>query len=368
MMPVYLALSGYSPLLVGACLAATVAGSAFSNLLMVKYKVRVGNHRFLLLFSFLMFLSGLLLFSTSSFLVVVIACFVGNISTTGSEAGPFQSVEVTILPSLVSKERQNRTFGVYNMIGYGASSVGAFAASAPSYFQNSLYVFRSLFLLYALVGILLVLLYMGLQSLKESQSKAESSNPSEISQQAKSDVTKLSALFSVDSFGGGFVSQSLLAYWFYLTYNVSLGDLGIIFFVVNVITALSTLASMFLADRIGNLRTMVSTHLISSVFLVLIPFAGSLTGALSLLFARQSLSQMDVPTRQAFMAGIFNEQERLHAYATTNTSRALSTLPGSPASGALLGVGLVSVPLLIAGFSKIAYDGLIYSMYRKRTR
>jgi len=263
--PVYLALLGYPPLLVGTVLAAMVTGSAFSNLLMVKYEIRVGTRRFLLIFSFLIFVSGLLFFLTSSFLVVIVASFIGNISTTGAEAGPFQSVESAILPSLVSDEKQNRSFGVYNMVGYGASSIGAFAARVPSYFQNSLTVFRSLYLVYAFAGIVLLVLYLGLRGLDASRSEEEGIRTSELSQHAKKDVAKLSVLFSIDSFGGGFVSQSLLVYWFYLTYNVSLGDLGIIFLVVNVITAVSTLAAGFLADRFGNLRTMVSTHLLSLI-------------------------------------------------------------------------------------------------------
>ena len=113
---------------------------------------------------------------------------------------------------------------------------------------------------------------------------------------------------------------------------------------------------------------MVYTHLASNVFLILIPLAGSLPGSLLFLFARQSVSQMDVPTRQAFMASIFSDQERVSAYAITNTVRSVGNIFGSPASGVLLGIGLASVPLLISGFSKILYDGLVFSLYRKRAR
>jgi predicted MFS family arabinose efflux permease len=294
---------------------------------------------------------------------------VGNASTTGTEAGPFQSIEVAALPNMVSAERQNRNFGIYNMIGYGASSVGAFAASAPSYFQNSLFAFRVLFLLYGVVGLLLFLLYRRLQGLEAHRSdEGERGADARLPTQAKKEITKLSALFSIDAFGGGFVSQSLLSYWFYLVFNVSLNDLGIIFLVVNIITAVSTLGATYLADKIGNLRTMVYTHLLSNLFLVLIPLVGSLTGALVFLFARQSVSQMDVPTRQAFMTGIFSDQDRVAAFGTTNISRIVSSVPGSPLSGALLGMGMAGAPLLIAGLSKILYDGLIFTSYRKRAR
>ena len=365
--PVYLAALGNAPLLVGLGIAVMIAGSALSNTILVWFGDRIGRRRFLILLSLAMLLSGVLLFSTGAYPIVLLALFIGNASTTGTEAGPFQSIEAGVLPDLASGGKMNRSFGVYNMIGYGASSVGALVASVPSYFQNGLLAFRSLYLLYGLVGLLLVILYRRLDGLDASPPAGESGS-NEISPGAGREIRKLSALFSIDAFGGGLVSQSLLVYWFYLVYGVSLGGLGVIFLIVNVITAASTLGASFLADRIGNLRTMVYTHLLSNVFLVLIPLAGSLTGALLFLFARQSVSQMDVPTRQAFMAGMFNDKERVSAFATTNTSRIISNVPGSPISGMLLGAGLTSAPLLIAGLSKILYDGLIFAMYKKRAR
>src|SRR5207249_4366176 len=146
----------------------------------------------------------------------------------GTEAGPFQSIEAGILPNRVSDKRRNRAFGVYNLIGYSASSIGAFAASAPSYFQNSLVVFRSLYLLYGLVGILLLLIYRRLGNIESTGAESKRLGVGEIPPAAKREIWKLSSLFSIDAFGGGFVSQSLLSYWFYLVYGVSLQDLGII--------------------------------------------------------------------------------------------------------------------------------------------
>jgi predicted MFS family arabinose efflux permease len=366
--PVYLAALGYSTLSVYVGIGAMIAGSAVSNIILVKYENRLGRKRFLMSFSLLMVVSGVLLFSTTSYVVILLALFIGNVSTTGTEAGPFQSVEVGVLPRFLSPDKQNRGFGVYNLIGYGASSVGAFAASAPSYFQNSLSVFRSLYLLYGLVGVLLLILYRNLHGLEPVEITSADTTSKVRSSAAKKEIGILSALFSIDAFGGGFVSQSLLVAWFYLVYSVSLGDLGIIFLVVNIIAAVSTLGASYLADRIGNLRTMVYTHLVSNVFLILIPLAGSLVVALFFLFARQSVSQMDVPTRQAFMADIFADEERVSAYATTNAVRIVSSVFGSPASGLLVEAGLVSVPLLTAGFTKILYDGLVLFEYREKVQ
>ncbi|WP_243680773.1 hypothetical protein [Vulcanisaeta souniana] len=145
---------------------------------------------------------------------------------------------------------------------------------------------------------------------------------------AIADIRNLSILFSADAFGGGLVTQSLLSYWFYIRYGVSLGKLGLVFMVVNVVTAASLVIAPLIAERIGNLRTMVYTHIVSNVFLILIPLAGSFTGSLTLLLLRQGVSQMDVPTRQAFMAQVFSDEERVPANAITNTARSIGSYRG----------------------------------------
>lgn len=362
--PVYLAALGFSTLYVYIGVSAMVAGSGVSNVLLARYQRRVGPGRFLAMFSLLMVASGVVLSVSTSYWVILFALFIGNVSTTGTESGPFQSVEAGVLPGFLPEKRLNRGIGVYNLVGYSASSLGALVASAPAYLQGSIYAFHGLYLLYGLVGLLLLTIYRPLRMVgapKKGGPKGQDPSP-----QARRETFKLSALFSIDAFGGGFVSQSLLVAWFYTVYSVPLGGLGLIFMLTNVITAASTIGSSYLSDRIGSLRTMVYTHVISNMFLVLIPLAGSLAGALVFLFARQSLSQMDVPARQSFMAVLFSDSERVQAYATTNTSRIVSGVFGSPASGLLVGAGLVSIPLFVAGFSKIAYDTLIFLTYRKR--
>jgi len=158
------------------------------------------------------------------------------------------------------------------------------------------------------------------------------------------DVAVLSALFSADAFGGGLVSQSLLSLWFHVRYGASAAELGIVFGAANAITAASLMAASLIAERVGNLRTMVFTHVFSNVFLVLIPFGGSLALSAAFLLARQGLSQMDVPTRQAFMAEIFDEEERVRAFAVTNTFRSLAGLPGPLLVSAMLSSGLRACP------------------------
>src|SRR2546426_10522135 len=364
--PIYLARLGYSALYVGVGLTAILAGNAFFNILLTWYGDYLGRKRSLLIFSLLVVVSGVLLSSTIFLPLILLGLFLGNISTTGTEAGPFQSIETGILPNLVSDAKRNRAFGIYNLIGYGASSLGAFAASTPSYFQNSLMVFRSLFLGYGLVGALLFVLYLKLGGAGPDRAEKERRGVSDISPGGRRDILRLSTLFSIDAFGGGFVNQPLLSYWFFLVYNLSLESLGILFLLVNIITAFSTLGASYLADRLGNLRTMVYTHLLSSLFLVLIPFAGSFPGSAALLLLRQSVSQMDVPTRQGLMSEVFPDRERVSAIAITNTFRSVSGFPAVPITGVLFSIPLVSAPLLVGGCTKILYDFLIYQGYRKR--
>lgn len=367
MTPVYLDLLGYSSVYIGVFLLAIVGSNVFSNLLIRRYESRLGRRFFLLVFSALMAAAGLLLFLTTSAPLLLLAFLIGNISTTGTEAGPFQSIEVGILPRLAGVGSINRLFGIYNVLGYAAASFGALAASIPGYLQNSLPVFRSLYLVFGFVGLLLFVLYLGLQDIEARRS----GSPKEVIQsspKATMDIARLSGLNAVDALGGGFVTQSLLTYWFLIVYHVSVTNLGLIFFVVNIITAISIYGATLVAERIGNLRTMVGSHLISSVFLVIIPFAGSLTPALLFLFLRQSVSQMDVPTRQAFMAEIFSDQDRVRANATTNTFRSVGSLFGGPLSGVMFAAGLASLPIVTGGLSKICYDIAIYYSYRREAK
>ncbi|MGC8601259.1 MAG: MFS transporter [Thermoprotei archaeon] len=361
--PIYMARLGYGALMVGVAIFLVMIGNTVSNLFLTWYGNSFGRKRSLLLFSLLMALSGFLLFSSESLYVILVALFIGNISTNSTETGPFQSVETGVLPNLV--KNKEGAFGIYNFIGYGTSALGSLAASLPAYFGNTPMAFRYLFLAYGAVGLLLFLIYIGLSGV-ESTSKKPGFQVME--SKSKADLWKLSLLFSMDAFGGGFVTQSLLSYWFYFTYHLSLKLLGPIFMIVNVITAVSIVASGYIAHRVGNLRTMFYTHLLSNVFLIMVPLSGFLQGALAFLFLRQSVSQMDVPARQALMADLFSSDDRVSAVAITNTFRTISALPGSPITGALLAAGMVTVPIIIGGASKIAYDFTIFASYRKRVR
>lgn len=366
LIPQYVLALGYSEYFVGLALVAILAGSVVSNLSVTWLEAKTGKRRLLQAFSILIVVSGLVLVSSGSQAAILVGCFLGNISTTGTEAGPFQSIEAGVLPDLAGG-RAAEAFGRYNLIGYAASAAGALAAGAPGVIPGGLAVFRGLFVGFAVVGATLFLVYSTLSSPRFSE-KTERPGLEALGTEARKDVRNLSMLFSVDAFGGSFVSQYVLSTYFLLAYGVTPAGLAGIFFVTSVIVAFSVFGAGRIAGRLGNLRTMVYTHLLSNVFLIAIPIAGSLAASLAFLFIRQSMSQMDVPTRQALMSEMFSQDERVSAFALTNTARSVSAFGGGPVGTAFLASGFLSGLLFAGGFSKVAYDFAIFLAYRKRFR
>jgi predicted MFS family arabinose efflux permease len=366
LIPQYVVALGYSGFYLGVVLVSILGGNVVSNLALTYLESRVSKRVLLQTFSVLIVLSGLVLWWSDSVAVIVVGCFLGNISTTGTEAGPFQSIEAGVLPELMGGGAA-AAFGKYNLVGYGASAFGALAAGTPGFLPGGLGVYKSFFLGFALAGTILLLVYSTLRSTRFSE---PTSRPGiqQLSPSARRDLAMLSTLFSVDAFGGSFVSQYTLSSYFLLAYQVHSQELGGIFFVTSLIVTCSMYLAGRIAGRLGNLRTMVYTHLLSNAFLIAIPLAGSLSGSLAFLFARQSLSQMDVPTRQALMAEMFGREELVTAFALSNTARSVSSFAGGPVGTALLAGGLIGGLLLAGGFSKVVYDGLVFVAYRKRYR
>lgn len=367
LLPAYLKVLGYPPFFVGVALAAILAGNAASNVLLTYYGKAIGRRRLLRGLSILMMGAGAVLALVNSPVPILVACFVGNISTTGTEAGPFQSVEAGILPDIVGEKSAVRAFGTYNLVGYTASALGAFTLYLPGSQGNSLPLFRALFFVFSGVGALLFILYSFLRGV-DGEHEVASRGLSGLEPQARSDVAKLSALYSIDAFGGSFASQYLLSYWFNLTFGVPNTTLAYIFLTTNVISAASTYGASFIAERLGNLRTMVYTHALSNAFLLMVALSGSFPWAVVFLFLRQSVSQMDVPTRQALMADIFRREDRVPAYAVTNTIRSAGAFAGGPVSAVILGAGLAVGIIYVGGISKLVYDGLIFAAYGREYR
>ena len=365
-LPFYLRSIGYGPFVQGLVLVAILAGNASSNMAVTYLDARVGRRRLLQIFSLLMVAAGAVLAVDEAVAAIFLACLAGNISSSGTEAGPFQSIEAGVIPDLSGEGSSVKAFGRYNMIGYSAAALGQLASSGPGIFGDSAASFHAVFAGFAVVGMILFAVYTRLGGLDAG--RAARPGLANLGPQARKELLRLSGLFSLDSFGGVFVTTYLLSIWFSSIYGLQLESLGAIFFVASLVTAASTYGAAVIATRIGNLRTMVYTHIISNALLILMGLAGTLPLALLFFFLRQTMSQMDVPTRQALMAEMFRKEERVQAYAVTNTLRSAGSFVGGPASAVFLGLGAVSALPFAGGVAKVCYDLLTFASYRERYR
>ncbi len=354
---VYLGELGLDPFLIGVVLTLTVLSSALYTFIISFLADRIGRRKTLVFFALTdVIAGGLLLFSTTWW-APALAGIVGNMTVGAGEVGPFLSLEQTMLPQTSRSDRRTLAFSAYNLIGYGASSVGALLAGLPKYVGYS-----PLFLGYMLSGLLGVIIYASLSGRVESDPNR--ARKSVLSASGRRTVFKLSALFAVDSFGGGFIGQSILSYYFHIRFGLDLSSLAIIFFATQLVTALSFLLAERIARRVGLLRTMVFTHIPSNVFLIAVALAPTPLLAVALLLGRQSLSQMDVPARQSYVVSIVDEADRTAAAGLTNSIRTVSSSLSPSLAGYALANFWIGTPLAAAGILKLTYDFLIYKVFR----
>ncbi len=355
---VYLGQLGFDPLAIGIVLTLTVLSSALYTFVVSFLADRIGRRKTLIFFALTDVLAGTLLFTSTNWWAPVLAGIVGNMTVGAGEVGPFLSLEQAILPQTCSPNRRTLAFSIYNLVGYGASSLGALLAGLPQYVG-----YRPLFLGYMASGLLGAVLYSALSTGVEPAIIARE-RPA-LSPKAKPIVFRLSALFALDAFGGGFIGSSIISYYFFLRYGLNLATLGEILFATQLVTALSLLLAERIARRIGLLRTMVFSHIPSNIFLIAVAFAPTPLSAVVLLLCRQSLSQMDVPSRQSYVMAVVGESDRTAAAGITNSTRTVaSSLSPSLAGYAMANLWL-GTPLVAAGAFKLAYDFLIYGGFRK---
>ena len=368
---IYLKLVGFDDILVGIVLTATLVNSVFFNLLSSAYADKIGRRNILVIYAALMIVSSVIFFVTSNYIALVIAALVGTINVTGSEVGAFLSLEQAILPQTIRDiKKRNSIFAIYNAVGTFAMSAGVLLSGLPAILQNygfdKIGAIKSLFLIYAACAVVVLVIYLMLSKNIEVKEKDTSDmSIKNISPKSKSIILKMSSLFAVDSFGGGFVIQSIVSFWFYTKFGADLSSLSYIFAVAGVLTAVSYMASTKIASKIGLVNTMVFTHIPSNVLLILLAFAPSLSIAISLFFARMSLSQMDVPTRQSYIMGVVSENERIPAAVYTNTSRNISQAISPSITGIIIQTLSLSAPFVVGGILKIVYDVGIFFSFRK---
>jgi len=277
------------------------------------------------------------------------------------------TVEQAILPQTAPDERRTWLFSTYETLGNLAGALGALFIAAVGLFAHlgltGASSYRPLFVVYAGIGLLNLLLYL---SLSEGVESACVERPRRLSGLGRSTgiVARLSALFGLDALAGGLVLQSLVAYWFHLRWGLSPATLGVLFFWAGVLTSTSMLAAGWLARRFGLLNTMVFTHLPSNLLLILVPLAPVSWLAVLLFLARTSVSQMDVPTRKSYTMAVVAPEERTATAGITNVARTVASTVSPLVSGGAIAMGALGLPFFLAGGLKVVYDGLVYATFR----
>lgn len=372
---------GLSPVAIGAIITVSLVGDFAGTYLIGLHADRWGRRWTLAVLAGLMALTGLVFGLVSLYPVLLLAGFFGTLGTSGSETAPFLPIEQAIVPQIVAAGRRTAVFAQYNLVASFAGALGALAAALPDVLTHAGLTLSSgirlMFGLYVLAALSAAILAMRLSPAVEASAATEPpigggdghrrSRAVPNLGRSRSVVVRLSALFSVDALAGGLVVQSLVALYLHLRFGIALAPLGLLFFAANSLSALSFLAAAPLARRFGLLNTMVFTHLPSSALLALVALMPSFPLAAGVLLLRQLLSQMDVPTRQAYTMALVAADERTAAASVTSLARSAGSAASPVVSGALLqGTSLtLGLPFVIAGALKSAYDLSLWRMFRR---
>jgi MFS family permease len=371
----YLVGLGLTESQIGLLLTLTLAGDVAVSLYLTTRADRIGRRRMLIIGAVLMAGAGLAFACTRNFLLLIVAGTIGVISPSGNEVGPFLSIEQAALSHVISHRVRTEVFAWYTLAGSLATAAGALCGGTITQLLQKTAMtpvssYRIVVIFYAALGLVMAFFFARLSSAAEVSLPQEGAAlPGTLKSffgvsRSHHVVVKLSSLFALDSFAGGFVVQSFAAYWFYLRFGVNPGTLGVIFFWANIFAGVSALLASRLASRIGLVRTMVVTHLPSNVLLILVPLMPTLSLAVLVLLVRFSISQMDVPTRQSYTMAVVSSEERSAAAGITGVARTT----GAAISPLFVGFmfarpSWINVPFFIAGILKIVYDLLLYKEF-----
>lgn len=367
----YLKEQGLSDEKIGFLLTMTLLGDVAISLWITTAADRLGRKRMLIFGSLLMALVGGVFALTGNYLWLVIVATIGVLSPSDKEVGPFLSIEQAALSQEIADEDRTNVFAWYNLVGSLAAALGALASgfACGQFIQlgkTGADIYRPVVLAYGVVGLGLALAFTQLSRQAESPVTNDQEKPATWLglHGSQGVVLRLSALFALDAFGGGFILQSMVAYWFHIRYHVEPKLLGTIFFAANLLAAASALGAASLAKKFGLVNTMVFTHLPSNVLLILVPLMPNLPLAIGLLLIRFSISQMDVPTRQSYTMAVVHPNERSAASGITTVARSVGAALSPTLAGFLFAQPeFMSYPMFIAGGVKIVYDLLLYRAF-----
>jgi MFS family permease len=352
--PVYLAEHGMDARQIGVAVTLTLLASAAMTFAVRRPAERWGARAALVGQAGFVVASAILFLATEQPWLIVAAAMIGNLAVGTGETGPFLTLEQVAVTRATPRERLTTALSLYNLAGYGASALGAVAVghlgASP----------RPLFMVFLLAGFVQMAAY----ALLRSDTVRSPVTHRTASASSRPLIHRLAALFALDSLAGGFVLQSLIAYWFYTRFGMDLAALGWIFFGAQILSGLSLLLAARVAPRLGLVNTMVFSHLISNVLLIGVALAPSAWLAIGLLLARHLLSQMDVPTRQSFLMLAVQDHERERAASLTNMSRTLAQSVSPAVTGWIMTSVSLAAPFFLGGGLKILYDVMLYATIR----
>ena len=372
----YLVQVGLTEAKIGLLLTLTLVGDTLISLWLTTNADRLGRKRMLIVGAGLMVFAGVLFTLTGNFILLLVAATIGVISPSGYEVGPFLAIEQASLTQVLPGARRTQVFAWYNLVGSFATALGSLCGGVLSQsFQNAgipiLESYRVVIVGYAMMGIVLAVLFSRLSSGVEVSTLSQTSSSPSLRQswlglhRSRPIVLRLAGLFSLDAFAGGFVVQSIVAYWFHKRFGVEPALLGGIFFGANILAGISALSAVNVAKRIGLINTMVFTHIPSNILLILVPLMPNLPLAIGMLLLRFSISQMDVPTRQSYTMAVVEPDERSSAAGVTGIARTIGASLSPVFTGQMLAnPALLGWPFIISGALKIVYDLMLYHSFQ----
>ena len=374
---VYLAAMGFPAQKIGMLFTLTLLGDAAISLFMTSHADKFGRKKTLLLGAALSTATSFIFCFGDNFWLIVFSGIFGIITPSGNEIGPFMAIELSALAQVTPSQDRTRLMAWYNLGGSFASAIGAIVCGGiVSYFHlgfyhlDLLHSYRVAMLVYASTQILLIILFWNLSSSCEvppQRATVKAANPVALFlglHKSKAIVMKLSLLFMIDSFAGSFVLQSFISSWFSVSYATNPNTLGTIVFICNIVAGISSLFAAKLADNIGLIMTMFVTHLPSNFFLILVPMMPTQFWSIAMICLRYSISQMDVPTRNAYVQSVVDEDERSAANGVTNVVRSIGASTGPLIAGMLYAnPKYINYPFYVAGVLKICYDLLLVGSF-----
>ena len=400
---------GLSEQSTGGLITAILLGDLLVTLyLTTRADALLGRRLTLVVGAVLKILAGAVFASTSNFYALVAAGIIGVISTSGGECGPFQAIEQAALTDAVIEACGGGAaevavlYGYYNMVGYLGQAAGALASGVAvaalrggPLHLSALDAYRAVFAFYGGIGLLMALLYATMTQRAEPRHKAPAAADASAADAAAAEaprcpaalsallprlnfglrrpeskyiVARLSVMFAMDAFAGAFVMQTWISFWFAQTYSFDSALLGYLLMGANIVAGASGVAAAHLVRRFGAMLTMIATHFPSNILLLAVPLMPGGAAAAGMLIARFSISQMDVPARQAYVTMVVASDERSAAGGITNLVRSLGMALAPLLLGYLSSAPSRTLrfdsPWLIAGVVKCLYDVILYALYR----